>query len=244
MSDKSLTTREPQEMMRAPNPAELMQAMIQTGVTSENVAAFKELVLMAEHMEDRNAKKAFAQAFIALQQEIPRVSATKTIPDKYGNVRSQFAPFEEIDKQAREICLKHGFTYAFAEGPPQPGKVTKICNLMHVGGHSVSNQYSVRIGQGPPGCSESQADGSAHSYAKRGALCDALNIVVVGMDNDARLEGGPITTEQAEELERRVQLTNSDRAAFLKFAGAKSYAEIPASAYERCDDMLRRKERR
>ena len=113
---------------------------------------------------------------------------------------------------------------------------------MHRGGHERSNPYSVRIGSGPPGCSESQADGSAHSYAKRGALCDALNIVVHGIDNDARMEGGKVTAEQAEELERRAQLTNSNIAAFLKLAGATKFAEIPATKYDLLDDMLKRKE--
>jgi len=228
---------------REPTTGEMMQVMLNAGITAENTAAFKELVLLEEHREDRKAKKEFATAFIALQREIPTIKATKIIPDRNGNMRSSFAPFEEIDAQAGPICLKHGFVYSFSEGPSQPGKITKICTLLHESGHERSNPYSVRIGQGPPGCSESQADGSAHSYAKRGALCDALNIVVSGIDNDAKLEGAPVTPEIADELERRVALTNSNREAFLKFAGnAKSFSDIPASAYDRCNEMLRRKE--
>jgi len=227
----------------SPTPNQMMQAMIERGVTQENAAAFKELVLLSEHMEDRQAKKDFARAFVALQRDIPRIKATKIIPDKYGNQRSSFAPFEEIDSQARPICLQHGFTYSFSEGPAQPGKITKICTLLHEEtGIEKSNPYSVRIGSGPPGCSEAQADGSAHSYAKRGALCDALNIVVVGIDNDARLEGGNITEKQADELEKRVALLNQDHKKFLKWLGANSYAEIAANKYEMADQFLRQKE--
>lgn len=226
------------------DPAGMMQAMIAKGITHENVAAFTELVKLSEHMEDRDAKRDFNRDFIELQREIPRIKATRMIPDRNGNVRSTFAPFEEIDGQARPICLRHGFTYAFSEGAFISGKVTKICTLFHVMGAERSNPYSVRIGQGPPGCSESQADGSAHSYAKRGALCDCLNIVVVGMDNDARLEGAPITEAQAEELELRVKMTDSNVVAFLKLADAPDFKSIASSKYDTLNQLLQVKERR
>ncbi len=63
------------------------------------------------------------------------------------------------------------------------------------------------------------------------------------MDNDARLEGGSVTSEQAFELERRVAETNSNKEAFLKFAGARTFAEIPAVKYSILDDQLSRKEK-
>lgn len=247
-SELPLSKMEPSENMEMqrhePSTGEMMQVMLQAGITAENAAAFKELVLLEEHREDRKAKKSFAAAFIALQREIPTIKATRVIPDRNGNMRSSFAPFEEIDAQAGPICLKHGFVYSFSEGPSQPGKITKICTLLHESGHERSNPYSVRIGQGPPGCSESQADGSAHSYAKRGALCDALNIVVSGIDNDARNEGAPITAEQADELERRVKLINANVPAFLKFAGnATSFATIPSIMYPLLDTFLKGKEK-
>ena len=52
-----------------------------------------------------------------------------------------------------------------------------------------------------------------------------------------------MTEEQAFELERRVAETNSNRDAFLKFAGAKSYREIAATKYEILDGFLRKKEK-
>lgn len=246
MKDKLevVTTEQDLPVARTPNANELMQSMIQTGVTEQNVAAFKELVILSEHMEDRKAKKDFARAFAELQKDIPRIKATKIIPDKSGRVRSTFAPFEEIDRQARPICLKHGFVYSFSEGPAQPGRITKICTLLHAEtGVEKPNPYSVRIGAGPPGCTESQADGAAHMYAKRGALCDCLNIVVVGMD-DPRMEGGTITPEQADELERRVALINADRAAFLTFAGAEKFTDIHSLKYDMLDQFLTKKENR
>lgn len=227
-----------------PTALEMIQAALAQGITSESVATVRELISLRREMDADEAKRAFVADFIALQAEIPSIQATKAVPDKHGNIKYHYAPFEDIDRQASPLCAKFGFVYTFTEGPFQQGRITKICNLMHKGGHERSNPYSVRIGSGPPGATENQADGSAHTYAKRGALRDALNIVTHDVDSDPRMEGGPVTKEQAEELARRVSETDSDRAAFLRVAGAKSFAEISAIKYAMLDELLARKERR
>ena len=238
-----------------PSVASMLQAVIQGGVSNENVAALEKLVGLYERMQDRDAAKAFAASFSALQAEKHRVKATKVIPGRNGEMRSSFAPFEEIDSQLQPLAQKHGFTYSFKEGPFDQGRICKICVVTHAGGHTRENPFSVRIGCGPPGCTESQADGAAHSYAKRGALCDAFNIVVVGIDKDgdARMEGDKVTTitkAQAEELEHRVKMTNSNVASFLQLGGlsdadvkAGAFPKILASRYDSLDALLRRKEK-
>src|SRR6185436_11718387 len=84
---------------QAPSPADMMQAMIEKGVTQENVAAFKELVVLSEHMEDRNAKREFASAFHAMQKDIPTIKAMRAVPDKQGGVKYKYAPYSDIMDQ-------------------------------------------------------------------------------------------------------------------------------------------------
>lgn len=239
------TAREDSALMVAASPPtvveQMLHAVIEKGVTSENVGALDKLVGLYERMEEKRAEQRFAEAFVALQSEMPKVKAVKAIPNRDGTVRSTFAPYEEIMREVAPLLQRHNFTITFSTDFKE-GRIIKTCTLQHVGGHQRSNSFAVRIGSGPPGCSEAQADGAAGTYAKRGALCDCLNIVI-DHDTDARAEGGTITEEQADELERRVKMTNSNVAAFLKFAGnVKSFAEIPTTAYDRCDEMLRRKE--
>lgn len=222
---------------------ELMDRMIDRGVTPENVAAFGELVKLRERMEARNAEKQFNIAFSAMQAEIKKVQAIRPVPAKDGSIKYKVAPLEDIDSQARPIYQKHGFSVSFSEGADKPGKVTKLCILSHISGHKRENSFTLRVGSGPYGASESQADAAAHSAAKRGALCDALNIIIGHQEDDARIEGAPITAEQAAELRERVRQTASDEKAFLKYAGAKTYEEIPSTAYSRLDASLKRKER-
>lgn len=230
-----------------PDISDMLRAIMDKGVSADNVLAFGELVKVYERMEDRKlertAEMAFNQAFVRMQAEIPKVQATKAVLDKHGGVKYKIADFEDIDAQARPILQRHGFTVSFSEGDSQQGKITKICWLRHVGGWKQSNPYTVRIGSGPPGATESQADGSAHSYAKRGALCDALNIIIGHQDEDARAEGGSITCEQAASLRKRVRESASNEPAFLKFAGAATFEEIPAAKYSILDENLRRKEK-
>lgn len=225
-----------------PTVAEILQGVVKGGVTVENVAAVKEVVALYERMEDKKAERQFATDFNALQSEIKSVKATKPVPNNDGSVRYKYAPFEEIMEQVRPMLEKHHFTVTFSTDYLE-GRLVKSCTLQHVGGHSKTNKFAVRIGSGPPKSNESQADGAASTYAKRFALCDALNIVIE-TDSDARADGGAITKEQAEELERRVAETNSNKAAFLKLAGAASFGEILSGKYSMLDQMLTTKERR
>jgi hypothetical protein len=197
---------------------------------------------MIERLVKMDAERKFAAAFVALQADMPKVKATQAIPNNDGSVRSRFAPYEEIMEQVAPYLKKHGFTVSYSTDYKE-GRLIKTITLTHVGGHSRSNQFAVRIGSGPPKASEAQADGAASTYCKRFALCDALNIVI-DVDTDARIEGGTITPQQADELERRVAETNSNKAAFLKLAGAATYAEIPAAKYDLLDEMLAKKEAR
>lgn len=246
MSDQTelaVVRQEPAAVAQAePSLGQMMQAIIQSGVTKENAEVLKTFAELQERAEDRSAKREFFKAFAQMQAKIPTIKATKEVPNKDGSLRYTYAPFEEIDEQARPICLEFGFSYSFAEAQADPGKIKKVCILCHIGGHSRENSYTVAIGNGPPDTSASQKDGSAHTFAKRGALCDALCIRVKGQDNDARLEGGTITKDQAADLRTRVQATGSDEADFLKYATAKTFEQIPSGKYAMLDRALRKKE--
>jgi hypothetical protein len=225
-----------------PTVADMLHAVIERGVTGDNVAALEKIVGLYERMEDQKAERAFAQAFVGLQGEMPKVQATKAVPNNDGGVRFRFAPFEDLMAQVGPMLQRHGFTVNFSSRV-DASRIISTCTLQHIGGHKRSNEFAVRIGSGPPKASEAQADGAAATYAKRFALTEALNIVVAHMDTDARLEGGTVSKEQAEELARRVAETNSNKVAFLKLAGAKEFKDIAVGKYDILDEMLSRKER-
>ena len=238
-----LATREPQTLAIANSSdpvAGMLEAVIKQGVTTQNVAALEQLVGLYERMQDRDAEKQFAIAFSALQADTPSIQAVKPVPSRDGTVKYRYAPYDVVMDEVRPLLVKHGFTVTFSTDY-KDGRVIQECTLQHIGGHKRTNRSMARVGNGPPGSSEAQADGAASTYAKRKALCDCLNIIVE-TDTDARSEGAPITQDQADELRKRVRACGADEAAFLKFAGVGFFEDIGADRYAACSAAIAKKE--
>ncbi len=246
------------EAKAEPSVALMLQSLVDGvktgGVTSDNVKAIESFVGLYERMDAKRAEKDFAVAFNRLMAEMPLIQATKPVPNNDGTVRYRFAPLEEIEAIVRPVALRNGFSYSFSEGPSEPGRITKVCTVQHSSGHKRVHPFTVRT-SAPPKANDSQADGSTHSYAKRGAFSDAFSIIV-DHDDDARVIGKPIGKAIAEDLLNRVKLTGSDMISFLKFAGVtlppkveienydpiEFFEQIPDERFEELDGILRRKE--
>lgn len=224
-----------------PSVGVMLQQFIAGGVTEHNVAAFERLVALKERMEDKRAEKEFAAAFVLLQSEMPAIQAVKAVPGSNNTIRYHYAPYEAIMEQVRPILQKHGFTVTFSSDV-KDDRVMQTCTLQHSGGHKRSNNFAARIGKGPPGSSEAQGDGAASTYAKRFALCDALNIVVE-RDSDARAEGEAISADKALYLENTVKEVRFPTDAFFRLAGCASYAEISDGKYQVLFNALEEKRR-
>lgn len=229
--------------MQRPQTGELsieraFQAILSGDIDAGKLAVLKDLLAM-------DAEKKFNAAFVLLQSELPVIQGYRGIPDKSGNIKFKYANFEDIDAIIRPLCLKNGFSYSFRETSHEGGKITTTMTLRHARGHMVEVPCTTRIGSGPPGTSEQQCDAGAHTYGKRGALELGLSLRIVGARDDAGNEGDTskkVTLAQADELERRSKMLNSNIPKFLEFARAKSFADIAANRYDEIDQMLRRKE--
>lgn len=234
MSSQELQLHDERKDLTVP---QMLQTVIQGGVTAENAAAFEKLIELHWKMQERDAEKQFNQAFVALQKDMPTIVASSVIPN-----RGKYERFEDVMLKIGPLLSNHGFSVSFSNDC-KDNRITETCVLRHIGGHSQSNSFSVRVGKAD---SETQADCKAATTAKRNALLNCLNIVIrqdcLQDEDDPRNEGSVITLEQADELERRVAETNSDKAAFLKLAGAPMFRQILSGKYTMLDGMLRRKE--
>ena len=224
-----------------PSIVSLLEGVIKQGVTTENVAALDKLCGLYERMEAKKAEREFNAAFANLQSAMPQIEATKPVPNKDGTIRYRFAPFEEIMDKVQPVLTENGFSVSF-NTKFHEGRISAICTLRHISGHQQQNEFAVRIGGGPPGSTETQADGAAKTYAKRGALSDALNIVV-DHDDDARMVGKPISQDAAGELRQRVREVGADEDAFLRFAQVAHYEAITEDQLDRLHEILDRKAR-
>lgn len=222
----------------APTVADMLSAVIEKGVTQDNAAAIEKLVGLYERMEARNAEKQFAEAFVALQADLPVIVASSVIPN-----RGKYERYEDVMRVVGPLLVKHGFTVSFSMDFRE-GRVLETCTLRHVGGHSQSNSFAVRTSGKAD--SETQADCKAATTAKRNALLNCLNIIIrqdalLDEDADASLEGAFLSPEQALYLREKVRETKSDEKAFLQFAGASKFEEIASSKYDRLLAALNRK---
>jgi hypothetical protein len=197
----------------------------------------KGMMDLYERAEDRKAQQAFNVAFAKMQKVMPRIEATKAVPDKHGNIKYKYAPYEEIMAKAQPYLTRFGFSVSFDVAYQEGDRVAVTTILKHVGGHKERNTFACRVGAGPIHSSEPQADGSAKTVAKRNSLCDALNIVVEH-DDDARNLGSPISAAKAEELKKRVRNLEVSEMGFLRYAGADDFEGIMTSRLEELESWL------
>jgi hypothetical protein len=227
-----------------PSVGGMLQKVIEAGITADNIGALEKMMDLYERNEKRIAEKEFATALTALQGETIRITATKAVDQKAdGSCRYKFAPYEEIMREVQPILTRHGFSVTF-DTEAGDNRLTSICTLTHSGGHSRSNKFAVRYGK-PPGSSDAQGDMSTKSYAKRGALCDALNISIEhdtdGRD-DARTIGAFVTAEQAITIRELAEAVEANTEKLFRFAGSTSYETIPANRFNEVFRMLKKKE--
>ena len=234
-------TSEPERQLAVQEPSvgAMMAAIIEKGITLESAAVMKELVMLREHMDAKQAERDFNAAFVALQADLPVIVASTIIPN-----RGKYERFEDVMQQIGPCLKRHGFSVSFSMDVRE-GRVLETCHLRHISGHSQSNSFAVRTGKAD---TDTQADCKAATTAKRNALLNCLNIVIrqdayQDEDSDASLDGAPIPAQHALYLRELVKETRSDEAAFLKFAGAATYEEIGSAKYETLVKALLKKTR-
>lgn len=238
-----MDARSQQISMRDAGPApllELIQKVVNGGVTESNVAALDKLLAVYERLDDKRAEREFSAAFVALQADLPVIVASSVIPN-----RGKYERFEDVMKVVSPLLVKHGFSVSFSMDFKE-NRIVETCHLKHVGGYSQSNSFAVRAGGKAD--SDTQADCKAATTAKRNALLNCLNIVIrqdalLDEDQDASLLGAFISPEKALYLKELVRDTKSDEAAFLKFAQADKYEEISEANYDRLVAALHKKVR-
>jgi ERF superfamily len=231
----------------APSAIEILDAAVRGGVTSENVAVVREIIAMRREEIAAENKAQFNRAFFNLKAELAQMNfyADKSAKTDGGAVAYKYCSEQEIASKLEPILLKHGFAMLFGQRDDN-GRIVAIVTLIHNSGHEETREYSVRAGETNRMKNATAADTSATTSAWRHLVVKMFGLKSrISEDDDARNLGETnvfVTPEQADELERRVAETNSDKAAFLKFAGAAKFSEIPAANYARLDASLRRKE--
>ena len=240
MSKEPLPVAAPRQV---PSSLEILDAAVRGGVTSENVAVVKEIIAMRREEVAFEAKAKFNRAFFELKTELARMDfyADKAAKNNSGAVAYTYCSEKELSSKLDPVLLKHGFTMLFGQRD-DAGKTAALITLIHQDGHEETREYSVRSGN-----TNAMKDATA---ADTGATTSAWRHLVIKMFGlKSRIQEGDdprnlgdtntkVTPAQAADLEHRVKMLNRNVPAFLKLAGAATFADIPAQSYPVLNNML------
>ena len=218
------------------SPLQMIQAAIEKGIDPDKLMDF------AERFERNRAAEAFGRAVTKFQSLCPRITKTRTasIQPRDGgkaNYNYRFSGFDDIDKVIRPLLIECGLAVSFST-EDVPGKGIKAtCRVRH-GIHFEDTTLTVPV---PAMSNATQGYGAALSYAKRYALCAALNIVVTDEDTDgAGLEC--LTEAECDSIMQIIETKGADASQWLKrllaFARSESLARIPRNRYREIMDLL------
>jgi len=207
----------------------LFQTMVHNGITTETVAAMKELAALYREERAYLAKSDFDIAFARMQQELPTVTAEKIIPSKDGGVKFVHAPFKDIWPTVKPVFQKYGFSVDHTMRV-QDGYAVVTC-IIHRNGHDRTNECWVKIGNAPPGCDASDSVAVAETKGRRRSFCHALNIHID--DTDVLVDGAIIPAAEAAKIEARVRAIVGDNqeayARWLALGGVAAFTELRAA---------------
>jgi hypothetical protein len=219
----------------------LMAIVQRTDIDPDRLEKFLDLQIK---MENRQAELAFNNALAQFQGDCPIIQKSRKIDFEAGKgrVKYNYSPLDEIVHIIKPILSKYGLSYSF-DMKANAGTTDLLTTISHRDGFSKTFTYPFDTIHDDGRMNSSQRRKSALTYAKRGALENALGIVTAEEDDDARRAvNDPITAAQTDEIMELIKVTKSDEAKFLAFLKVKSLSEL--SEYEGRKAIMALKEKR
>lgn len=212
-------------------PTQMLSMAVQNGVDVERL---DKLMQLQERWEDKEAKKAYFDAFATFQAIVPTIKKSK------DGHNYKYAPLAAIAHQIKPALEQCQLSYCF-KIDDSDGLINVTCIISHRLGHQERTSMS-----GAPDTSGSkntiQAQGSAFTYLQRYSLIGALGLTTADEDIDGRVEGEIITEGQAASIKARLEASGSNVQAFCHMLAIPNVDAMPASKYASADKKLTQKE--
>ena len=216
-----------------------------------DVQKVQALLDMQLQVMDKQAEISFNNAMTRLQSKMPRIkrgraveyAIDKTKPDGPKKTAFKFSAYEDIDKDIRPLLDEEGFSMSFTSEmrSGDGGGIIVHGTLSHKDGHSRTASIPIALDT-TGGKNNIQAMGSSFSYGKRYTLTMLLNIVTEGEDDDGNTQLiKAVTEEQRDELQKLIEETETDIAAFCKQYDIQSLADLNAKEFRAAKILLKAK---
>jgi len=177
---------QPQKVAVIQTESATIMAIIQQVATNPaaDIDKMERLMVMHQQHQDRLAKQAFDAAMAEMQKKLPVIRERGAIRDKFKNVQSTYALWEDINEELKPVLAKHGFALSFRI-PRGASGVEVEGVLSHKEGHRETT--SILLPADTTGSKNAvQAVASSVSYGKRYTAGALLNFTTTGEDDDGQ----------------------------------------------------------
>lgn len=206
-----------------------------------DVAKLERLLDMAERVQAKQAREAYAAAMTAAQSEMRHVA-----PDLNNTqTTSRYASYAKLDLAVRPIYTKHGFSVSFTSDTPRPDVVRVVARVKHALGHEELHHLDIPAdGKGARGndvMTKTHAAMSAVTYGRRGLLKMIFNLSEgkqLDDDGNGASAGNFITDKERDEIEQLLAETKAERSTVLGWIKADSVASIRSRDFVKVRDAL------
>jgi hypothetical protein len=221
-------------------PLDMISMALHQGHSPEKLNA---LLDFAERVKKTEAAERFAESLAAFQAECPQILKERTVKNKSGGEMYKFASYDDVKKAVGPLMQKYGIVATFSMNLTG-GVMLTTCRI-RVGSHCEETTLPIAIPQGM-NTNKAQDFGIAVTYAKRYALCAALDIVTTDDDDDGGSLGDYITAEQIGEINGLIaQCEKAGRPvnfkAFLKWLAVESLDKLYQRDIYKATEELKRK---
>lgn len=229
-----------------------------------SVEKLERLYELSERARSARAKQAFAEAFAALQIELPTIDRkNRVVVYKKADREKQGGPIEGVDvpqqstpyatletiiQAIRAPLARRGFSIRFEHATSPQGLIETAAILTHRDGHA-ERASTPPLQHDSSGSKNSvQAVGSSLTYGRRYALLALLAIVSHApqdADDDGRAAGGRpagvITDEQVAEIVKLIEETDSETTGMLGYVKAESIEGMTPAQFAKAHAALLKK---
>lgn len=218
-------------LVRESTPMQLISMAVTGGA---DPAQLEKLMDLQERWERNQAAKAFGAALMKFQSLCPIIHKSREVAFA-GKHMYNFAGLDDIMRAITPILNQCGLCVSYSTEIKE-GQMLVKCKIT-CGIHSEVSEVQMPI-PSDARVNDTQKMAMALSYAKRYALCAALNIVTSNEDCDAAGLSATITEEQAAKLDDLLsQLAPERKARFYKYVGTEKLIDIKA---DRFDDIYKK----
>lgn len=217
-----------------PSPLAMIDRAVSAGYKGEELRCLFDL--FTENNKQVAAQR-FADALTAFQAQCPPI--VKHRDSKGDNLHFRYAAYDDVDRVARPLMAKYRIVATYTTEPSKEPVGIRVTCRVRVGTHQEETTLTVPIPLGK--VNATQLYGQAVTYAKRYALCAALNIVVTDEDTDGAFGDTTLDADQITEINTLIDECMAagrpvDLPAFHRWLKAESLADVLAA---KCTDIVR-----